>query len=166
MTCSSLPCRETLAEGVEFYSLRDDRFKTARLTAALLLPMKEQTAAAGALLPHLLRSGCEDIESFSSVFTVCYSTGGNMRDVMRRTHDIITDKMAVSAEIETKITSNRLELNVITAAPVFLMLMLRATNESFAEKFATPGGVAAITVAIVIFVFAARWGRKIMEVRG
>lgn len=41
MTCSSLPCRETLAEGVEFYSLRDDRFKTARLTAALLLPMKE-----------------------------------------------------------------------------------------------------------------------------
>ena len=27
-------------------------------------------------------------------------------------------------------------------------------------------GVAAITVAIVIFVFAARWGRKIMEVRG
>lgn len=89
-----------------------------------------------------------------------------MRDVMRRTHDIITDKMAVSAEIETKITSNRLELNVITAAPVFLMLMLRATNESFAEKFATPGGVAAITVAIVIFVFAARWGRKIMEVRG
>ena len=113
-----------------------------------------------------LRSGCEDIESFSSVFSVCYSTGGNMRDVMRRTHDIITDKMAVSAEIETKITSNRLELNVITAAPVFLMLMLRATNESFAEKFATPGGVAAITVAIVIFVFAARWGRKIMEVRG
>ena len=67
MTCSSLPCRETLAEGVEFYSLRDDRFKTARLTAALLLPMKEQTAAAGALLPHLLRSGCEDYPTLTAL---------------------------------------------------------------------------------------------------
>ncbi len=112
------------------------------------------------------RSGCEDIESFSSVFSVCYATGGNMRDVMRRTHSIITDKMAISAEIETKITSNRLELNVITAAPIFLVLMLRFTNESFAEKFATPGGVLAMTVAIGIFVFAAWWGRKIMDVRG
>ena len=67
MTCSSLPCRETLAEGVEFYSLRDDRFKTARLTAVLLLPMKEQTAAAGALLPHLLRSGCEDYPTLTAL---------------------------------------------------------------------------------------------------
>ena len=51
MTASSLPRREALAEGVEFYSLYDDRFKTVRLTAALLLPMREETAAAGAAAP-------------------------------------------------------------------------------------------------------------------
>ena len=112
------------------------------------------------------RSGLEDIESFSNVFSVCYATGGNMRDVMRRTHDIITDKMAISAEIETKLTSNRLELNVITVAPIFLMLMLRFTNQSFAEKFATFGGVVCITIAIAIFAAAFRMGQKIIDIKG
>lgn len=110
------------------------------------------------------RSGNEDIESFSNVFSVCYTTGGNMRDVMRRTHDIITDKMAIADEIRTKLSSNKLELNVITVAPVFLMLMLRTTNESFAQKFASPVGVVCITIAIVIFVVAFRMGRKIVEI--
>ena len=112
------------------------------------------------------RSGLEDIESFSNVFSVCYATGGNMRDVMRRTHDIITDKMAISAEIETKLTSNRLELNIITVAPVFLMLLLRFTNQSFAEKFATFGGVVCITIAIAIFAAAFRMGQKIIDIKG
>ena len=85
-----------------------------------------------------------------SVFTVCYSTGGNMRDVMRRTHDIITDKMAIADEIRTKLSANRLELNVITVAPIFLMLMLRTTNDGFAEKFASFGGVVCVTIAVVI----------------
>ena len=110
------------------------------------------------------RSGSEDMESFSNVFSVCYSTGGNMRDVMRRTHDIITDKMAIADEIRTKLSANKLELNVITVAPVFLMLLLRTTNDSFAEKFATPGGVVCITIAIAIFVAAFRMGRKIVEI--
>ena len=112
------------------------------------------------------RSGLEDVESFSNVFSVCYATGGNMKDVMRRTHDIITDKMAISAEIETKLTSNRLELNIITVAPIFLMLMLRFTNQSFAEKFATLGGVVCITIAIAIFVAAFRMGQKIVNIKG
>ena len=67
MTASSLPRRETLAEGVEFYSLYDDRFKTVRLTAALLLPLREETAAAGALLPHLLRGGCTEYPTLAAL---------------------------------------------------------------------------------------------------
>ena len=67
MTASSLPRRETLAEGVEFYSLHDGRFKTSRLTAALLLPLREETAAAGALLPHLLRGGCTEYPTLAAL---------------------------------------------------------------------------------------------------
>lgn len=111
------------------------------------------------------RSGIEDIKSFANVFAVCYTTGGNMRDVMRRTHDIITDKMAIADEIRTKLSSNQLELNIITVAPIFFMLLLRLTNESFAEKFATFGGVVCITIAIVLFVVAYRMGQKITAIK-
>lgn len=43
-----------LANGVTFTALPDTRFKTARLTVGMFLPLCEQTAAAYALLPVLL----------------------------------------------------------------------------------------------------------------
>ncbi len=43
-----------LAEGVTFTALPDPRFKTARLSVGIFLPLSEQTAAAYALLPVLL----------------------------------------------------------------------------------------------------------------
>ena len=48
----------SLAPGVSFLSIPDDRFKTSRLTAALFLPLREETAAAYALLPALLTRSC------------------------------------------------------------------------------------------------------------
>lgn len=49
---------QTLAPGVSFLSLPDSRFKTAQLWAALLLPLREETASANAIVPYLLRRCC------------------------------------------------------------------------------------------------------------
>ncbi len=45
---------EVFAEGITFTALPDPRFKTARLSVGMFLPLNEQTAAAYALLPVLL----------------------------------------------------------------------------------------------------------------
>lgn len=52
------PVNQLLAPGVSFLSLPDTRFKTAQLTAALLLPLTEETAAENAIVPYLLRRCC------------------------------------------------------------------------------------------------------------
>ncbi len=50
-----MPVNKTsLANGVTFVSLPDTRFKTARLTVGMFLPLREDTAAVYALLPALL----------------------------------------------------------------------------------------------------------------
>lgn len=43
-----------LADNVGFLPLKDDRFKTVRLTVGIFLPLKEETAAAYSILPELL----------------------------------------------------------------------------------------------------------------
>lgn len=48
----------TLCDGVESLCLPDNRFKTVRLSAVFLLPLREETAAEYALLPFLLRRSC------------------------------------------------------------------------------------------------------------
>ncbi|MDD3692754.1 MAG: insulinase family protein [Oscillospiraceae bacterium] len=61
------PVRHPLAEGVNFLGITDDRFKTAQLTVALLLPLQEQTASSYAILPFLLRRNCGEYPDFSAL---------------------------------------------------------------------------------------------------
>lgn len=109
------------------------------------------------------RSDCEDIRDFSNVFSACRRRGGRIGQIVRQTHDIIGEKMEIEDEITSKMSSNQLELNIITVAPVFIVLMLRATNGTFAENFASPAGILANTVALALFVWAYLMGRKIVN---
>lgn len=111
------------------------------------------------------RSACEDVESFASVFKASYGPGGRMSDVMRNTHDIITEKMEVEDEVASKLSSNKLELNLISAMPVIIVGLLRLTNPTFAENFATIQGIMVNTVAIVIFIAAFAMGQNIIRIK-
>ena len=113
-----------------------------------------------------MRSGNEDIMSFADVFAVCYRKGGNMNSVIHRTHSVISEKMAVADEIETKLTSNKMQHNVMSVMPIAVVALLRLTNDAFAANFATVIGVLANTVAIGIFVGAYIYGNKIVDIEG
>lgn len=110
------------------------------------------------------RSGQEDIKNFCNVFDACYRRGGNLKVVIRRTNEVISDKMACKDEIDTKLASNRTQLNMMTAMPVALVGLLRFTNGSFAANFAKPAGIIANIVGIVIFIAAYLVGQKIINV--
>ena len=46
-----------------------------------------------------IRSGVPDILNFSTVFATCYRTGGDIKSVVRRTTEIISEKIMISSEI-------------------------------------------------------------------
>lgn len=111
------------------------------------------------------RSNNEDIQNFSNVISNCYRLGGNFNDVVRKTRDIISDKIAVADEIDTKLTSNKLQLNAMCLMPVAIVAMLKFTSGSFADNLASVTGVIVTSIAIGIFIGAYLWGRKIINVR-
>lgn len=51
--------KENICSGVDFISVHDDRFKTSVLTAAILLPMDKENAAANSLMIQMLRHSCK-----------------------------------------------------------------------------------------------------------
>lgn len=111
------------------------------------------------------RAGSEDIDNFSNVISNCYRMGGNFKDVIRKTRDIISDKIAIEEEIETKISSNRLQHNAMCIMPILIVTMLKLFSESFAENLASFLGVFITTVAVGIFVGSYFWGRKIIDIK-
>ena len=111
------------------------------------------------------RSGNEDIQNFANVIGNCYRMGGNFKDVVRKTRDVIADKMAIEDEIETKLSSNKLQLNAMCLMPIALVGLLKVTNESFSANLSSLVGVLVTTVAIGLFLAAYFWGQKIIDVR-
>lgn len=124
------------------------------------IPIEKMLASLGE------RSEIDDIKNFGTVFSVSYRAGGNLKDIVRRTNGIISEKIEIREQIETAITSNKSQFSVMMVIPVVLVLLLRMMSSSFAAAFATVTGVVAMTVAVGVFVGAYKLGEKIMDVKG
>lgn len=110
------------------------------------------------------RSGIDDIKSFAEVFKVSYRKGGNIQHVIKNTHGILSDKMEISEDIETVLTANKNEQNIMLFMPVVMVALIKSISPEFAANFATPTGIGATTVAIVMFVISYYVGKKVLDI--
>lgn len=167
---SSLSAGNTVADS--FVNARDDLSNQYTAADYIIVELTEIVSGVnnGYTLEQMLedfsaRTGSEDIRNFSNVIGNCYRMGGDFKTAVRKTRDIISDKMAIEDEIATKIASNKLQHNAMCLMPIVLVAMLKMSNGSFSENLSSPIGVAATTVAIAIFVASYFWGRKIIDIR-
>ena len=117
------------------------------------------------LMDFGLRSGIEEIESFANVFETCYRKGGNIKDVIKNTQQIITEKMEVEMEIQTVVAASTNEQTIMTVLPILLIALIKMMSPEFAGNFVTPVGLIATTIAIVMFVAAYFVGKKILAIK-
>ena len=111
------------------------------------------------------RSNIDDIMSFANVFETCYRKGGNIKEIIQSTHQIINDKMEVELEIQTIITSSATEQKIMTVMPVALIAMIKMMSPEFASNFVSPIGIISSTIALVMIVASYFIGKKIMDIK-
>lgn len=112
-----------------------------------------------------MRSGAEDISSFANVFKICYRKGGNIKDTIRNTHAILSEKMEISEDIETVLTANKTEQNIMLVMPIALIAIIKLMSPDFASNFTTIAGILATTVAIVLFVVSYFVGKAVLDIK-
>lgn len=110
------------------------------------------------------RSGIQDIRTFGRVFETAYSKGANLKDVVRNSHMILSNKCEIEAEIETKVASSKNEQMIMIIMPIILVAMLKMSGGDFSQNFTTPMGIICTTIAIGAFVGAYLLGRKILNI--
>lgn len=111
------------------------------------------------------RSGIDDIQSFANVFKISYRKGGNIKEIIRNTHNILNDKMEIAEDIETLVTSNKMEQNIMIFMPIALVGIIKMMSPEFAANFVTPTGIISTTVSIVIFVIAYFIGKTVLDIK-
>jgi tight adherence protein B len=110
------------------------------------------------------RSGLDDIENFAQVFSVANRQGSDMKRVVNESKDIIAQKIEIEMELETLLSGNKNELNVMMLMPVLIMGMMSVLGiGSVAEN--TPFNVALKAGCIALFGIAYLLGRMITNVK-
>lgn len=59
--------RKTVGPGVGLTAIRTEKFKSATLSVTFLVPLEEKTASLNALIPYVLRRGCEKYPTMAQV---------------------------------------------------------------------------------------------------
>lgn len=111
------------------------------------------------------RSGIDDIKTFANVFNISYRKGGNIKDVIRNTHSIISEKIEIAEDIETTVTSGKMDQKIMLVMPIALISIIKFMSPEFAANFATPAGIASTTIAVVCFVGAYFLGKSMLDIK-
>ncbi len=110
------------------------------------------------------RSGIKDVSDFGKVFETAYRKGGNIKDIVRNTHEILSTKTQLEMEIQTKVISNKNEQNIMLVMPIVIVGMIKMMGGDFAANFTTPSGLLFTTIGISLFIFAYFLGQYILKI--
>ncbi len=117
------------------------------------------------LLDFAKRSGLKDVQDFADVFEICYRQGGNVKETVKNTCNIIGEKMAVAEEIETTVSGSKNEQYIMLVMPIALVGMIKLSSPDFAANFVTPAGLISTTIGVVLFVISYFLGRKLLDIK-
>lgn len=116
------------------------------------------------LLNFADRAGLDDVRNFANVFATCYKKGGNIKDVIKNTASIISDKIEVRMELETMVAGQKNEQNIMLVMPVVFIVVLKSMGGDLID-LQSPTGILSVSASLVIFIAAYFISKKILNIK-
>lgn len=110
-----------------------------------------------------VRSHNENIRNFSDVFSVANRRGGNIRQIIFETKNVINDKIMVEQDIQTIISGKKNELNIMMVLPLIIVTQTKSMQGGTSQDWLFD----LLIKLIALFMFAAAYaiGHKMMDIR-
>ncbi len=111
------------------------------------------------------RANVEDIRHFSNILRVGKSKGANINELIRKTSQVIGDKIQIQKDMTTIMTAKRFELRIMTVMPIFFIAFITKSSPELMEPVYTVLlGRIAMTLALILFGTAYFVGERIVRI--
>ena len=111
------------------------------------------------------KSGINEIGEFANVMEIANKYGGNSSMIIRQTCLNMTDRNAVSEEIETLIASKKMEGRILLAMPFIMIAYMKLTNPGYIEiMYETMLGRIIMCFCILTIIACEIWMKRIMKI--
>lgn len=116
------------------------------------------------LLDFGRRSGIEDVQQFAEAFAACKRTGGDLVEVMRRTSNLIGEKMEIEQDISVMVAQKRFEAKALGFLPFVIVAFLAFSSPDYMEPLYRGAGHLIMTASLALL-GASQWlAQKIMDI--
>ena len=130
----------------------------------IILSGLESNVTAEVLLKDFAkRSHNENIQNFADVFSVANRTGGNIRQIVYETKNVINDKINVEQEIQTLISGKKNELNIMMVLPLIVVTQVKSMQASDTTGDMIFNFIVRLA-ALAMFALAYIIGKKFMKI--
>lgn len=111
------------------------------------------------------RSGIEDIQDFTDVFITAKRSGGDLVSIIRKTTDHIGEKIEVLREIDTIMSSKKMEQNIMSSIPFIIIFYLNFNSSDFLSiLYGNLTGVIIMTICLLLYFIAFSMAQKIVAI--
>ncbi|EPR08276.1 type II secretion system F family protein [Ruminiclostridium papyrosolvens] len=112
------------------------------------------------------RSELDDIKNFSDVIIICKRAGGNLVEAIKNSSRIISEKIEMTQEIETLLSSRKFEQKILNVMPIAMMFILSTTAAEYIKPvFVTATGRISVTLCLILLLTAYLISNKIMNIK-
>lgn len=123
------------------------------------IPIEDAFGAFGA------NSGIEDIEYFADVFSTAKRTGGNILSIIRSTSEMIRCRLEFKRDLKTAVAAKKYESDIMKVIPFAILAYLRVFSpEMTASLYGNIGGIAFMSVILIIYLILSRLADKIVQI--
>lgn len=106
-----------------------------------------------------------EIISFAETYSICRSTGANVKRVISRTTQILVDKLNISRDIQALTAQKQVEGKIISAMPMLIIVFLNLMSPGYLDKlYHTPIGILIMTLSLGITAGAYFTMERIMDI--
>lgn len=111
------------------------------------------------------RSGSDEIESFTEVFSFAKRGGGDFVQIIQTTVDRIGDKIEVGQEIQAVLAAKEMEQKVMSIIPLGVLLFFQLSSPDFLQSLYGSGfGALIMTAALLVYAAAMKISAKIVDI--
>jgi tight adherence protein B len=111
------------------------------------------------------RAGIDDLANFTDVFVTCKRSGGDLIDVIRKTSNLIGDKLEIKQDIAVMMAQKRFESRALSVIPIALIALLGFGSKDYMAPMYTGIGYLIMTFALLLFMFCLWLIQKIMDIK-
>ena len=133
-------------------------------TGAIIAKFENGTSIGEALTDLARRTELEDIKLFATIYSSVEGKGDKTSEIVIRTQKVLSDKIAIQAEIQTLSAGAIMEINIMIFIPVLVVAVMGFMGGDMMEGLFTVPGRIASTFAICIFAGAYVLGKKMTSI--